>query len=260
MTVLITGASTGIGATYADRFARRGHDLILVARDEQRLEEVAARLRSEAGVAVEVVKADLTAKADLSRIEKRLRTDQTITVLVNNAGVSAPRNIVGGDVDRLEALIQLNVLAPTRLAAAAANAFSARGNGTIINVGSVLGLAHELSGGPYSGSKAYLQNFSLVLSREVSPNGVYVQLVLPGATRTAIWEKGGVDINSLPAEMVMEVDELVDAAMVGFDRKELVTIPSLPDVADWTAYEAARTNLRPNLSRNHAAERYLSAR
>ena len=255
-TALITGASTGIGAVYADRLARRGYDLILVARDEKRLTQVAERLRSEAGVSAEVVKADLTSKADLSRIEARLRTDQHITLFVNNAGMSVPRALVGADFDRVEALVQLNVLAPTRLAGAAATAFAARGAGAIINIGSVLGLAPELTGGPYSGSKAYLLNFSLALSRELSPLGVQVQTVLPGATRTEIWGRAGVDIATLPQEMVMEVDELVDAALAGFDQHELVTIPSLPNTADWDAYNAARLHLQPNLSRKHAAERY----
>jgi uncharacterized protein len=253
---LITGASTGIGAVYADRLARRGYDLILVARDEKRLTEVADRLRREAGITAEVVKADLTSTADLSRVEERLRADQSITLFVNNAGMSIPRDVVDADIDRIEALVRLNVLAPTRLASVAATAFAARGKGAIINVASVLALAHELTGGPYSGSKAYLLNFSLALGREVNPRGVYVQAVLPGATRTDIWKGAGVDISTLPAEMVMETDEMVDAALVGFDQRESVTIPSLPNPGDWKAYEEARLHLRPNLSRQHAAERY----
>ena len=257
--ILITGASTGIGATYAERLARRGHGLVLVARDAVRLEALAARLRGEAGVHVEVLAADLTAKADLLRIERRLREDATIDGLVNNAGVASLGPIAGGDPDRLEAMVELNVLAMTRLAAAAATAFAARKRGTIINIGSVLGLAPERTNAVYAGSKAFVLAFTQSLNQEIGASGVRVQAVLPGATRTDIWEKAGRPVASLPPEMVMEVAEMVDAALAGFDAGELVTIPSLPDPADWAALEEARLRLGPNLSRSQAAGRFKVA-
>jgi uncharacterized protein len=258
-TALITGASSGIGATYADRLARRGYDLILVARDRDRLEALAARLRSETGVGVQVLPADLTAKPDLVRIEQRLRTDETITLLVNNAGVGGSGPFVGADLDRLEAMIQLNVLAVVRLAGAALPGFVARGRGILINIASVLALAPELFSGTYSGTKAFVLNLTQSLQQEVGAAGIQVQAVLPGATRTEIWERAGTDLSSLPPSMVMEVEEMVDAALVGLDRREAVTIPSLPDVADWEAFTAARRHLGPNLSRDHAADRYKIA-
>ena len=251
-TALITGASSGIGALYADRLARRGYDLILVARDAARLTSVAeAAIRH--GVAVETIRADLTQAADLRRVEERLRSDSTITLLVNNAGIGAAPGLAGADIDALEQMIQINVTASTRLAAAAAAAFAAAERGTIINIASALALAPELFSGAYSGTKAYLLNLSISMRQELAPRGVRVQAVLPGAVRTAFWGPAG---DHLPAAMVMEAEELVDAALAGLDAGEDVTIPSLPDRADWDAFNAARGRLGPNLSRQHAAARY----
>ncbi len=255
-TALVTGASSGIGAVYADRLARRGYDLILVARDGQRLEELAARLGGAFGVAAEVLVADLTHREDLLRIERRLRDDGTISMLVNNAGVGGTGPLASSDPDRLDTLVQLNVLAVTRLAAAIAPRLVAARSGTVINIASVLALAPEIGGTAYSGSKAYVLAFTQALDVELAPHGVQVQAVLPGATRTEIWQRMGRDIASLPAEILMEVDEMVDAALAGLDQGERVTIPSLPDPADWQAFEAARLQLGPNLSHNHAADRY----
>jgi short-subunit dehydrogenase len=259
-TALITGASTGIGAVYADRLARRGYDLVLVARDEARLSALAERLHSETGRKVEWLKADLTVKADLAQVEQRLRDDKSLTLLVNNAGMSVSGTLVEGDIDRFQTMLELNVIAPTRLAAAAARNFVTRKTGAIVNIASVLALAPELFNGSYSGTKAYVLNLSISLQKELEAAGVRVQAVLPGATRTEIWARAGVDVGGFPPEMVMEVDDMVDAALAGFDQGELVTIPSLPDQADFERYTAARLALGPNLSRNAPAERYLAKR
>jgi short-subunit dehydrogenase len=258
-TALVTGASAGIGATYADRLAKRGYNLILVARDIKRLDALAARLTQETGVQVETFQADLVSKADLARVERRLREDDQITLLVNNAGMSAHGSLVGGDVDAHETMIHLNVIAPTRLTAAVATRFAANGTGTIINIASVLALAPELFNGVYSGTKAYLLNLSLSLHKELGPKGVRVQAVLPGATRTEIWEKAGVDANHFPPGFVMEVDVMVDAALAGLDLGELVTIPPLPNMADFETFNNARLALGPNLSKDRAADRYQVA-
>lgn len=255
-TALITGASSGIGAVYADRLARRGHDLILVARSRERLEALAARLSADTGRRVEVLVADLSDGADLAKVEQVLRGDAAVTILVNNAGVAMSEDIAEADPERLEGMIRLNVLAPSRLAAAALPGFIERGGGTLINISSMAALAPERLNAVYSGAKAYLLALTLRLHKEVADKGVRVQVVLPGAVRTPIWEKAGVDIESLPPDMVMEVDEMVDAAIAGLDGGELVTIPSLPDAADWEAYEAARRGLMPKLSLRSAAPRY----
>lgn len=255
-TALITGASTGIGAVYANRLAHRGYDLILVARDLNRLDELAARLRADGGVQVETLKADLNDRSDLLKVEQRLRRDEAITMLVNNAGMSVSGPLVGGDADRLESMIGLNVQAVSRLAVAAATVFAARRRGTLINMASVLALVPELFNGVYSGTKAFVLNLSLALQQELKDSGVRVQAVLPGATRTEIWDRSGGSVDALPKEMLMEVDEMVDAALAGLDSGELVTIPSLPDAGDYDAMTQARLKLGPNLSRNTAAARY----
>lgn len=255
-TALITGASSGIGATYADRLARRGYNLILVARDRHRLNAMANRLRDETGVQIEVLPADLTVKADLARVEQRLHSDTAISMLVNNAGISTGGPLVNGDLDQIETMIQLNVVALTRLAAVAAASFLSRGKGVVINLSSVVALAPEMFTAGYSATKAYVLSLSQSLHHEVSARGVQVQAVLPGMTRTEIWERTGIDVSSLPADKIMEVGEMVDAALAGLDQGELVTIPSLPDVADWGAFIAARQKLGPNLSHNYAAARY----
>ncbi|WAG77520.1 SDR family oxidoreductase [Metapseudomonas furukawaii] len=253
---LITGASSGIGATYAKRLAKRGHDLLLVARDQARLDALAAQLREETGVQVEVLRADLTERADLNRVAQRLRSDAAISVLVNNAGVAINGTLADTDLDRFDAMIQLNVIAVTHLAAAAAANFSAQGRGTLINIASVLALAPELFNGTYSGTKAFVLNLSQSLNKELGDKGVRVQVVLPGATRTEIWERSGTGIENIPQEIIMDVDEMVDAALAGFDQGELVTIPALPDVTDWERFTAARFHMAPNLSLSRAAERY----
>jgi short-subunit dehydrogenase len=252
--VLITGASTGIGAVYADRFARRGHDLVLVARDKARLEALATRLRSETGVSVTVLPADLTEAADLAKVEARLREDERIGILVNNAGAAAPGGFANPDLAALERLIGLNVTAVTRLAGAVAPRFAARGEGAIVNLSSVVALIPEIAMGVYGATKSYVLSLSQALQSELGPKGVYVQAVLPAATRTEIWERSGRSVDDL--KVVMSVDELVDAALVGFDRREAVTIPTLPDVKQWESFNAARQAMLPNLPQAHAAERY----
>lgn len=254
---LVTGASSGIGAVYARRLARRGYDLVLAARDETRLNELAERLRAETGVRVEVVKADLTQRVDLATLESRLRDDAAITLLVNNAGAALFGSIADSDPDKLEDLIQLNVVAVTRLAQAAANGFSRRGRGTIVNIASIVGLAPELfPGSVYGATKAFVLYLTQTLHAELASKGLAFQAVLPGATRTEIWDRSGHGLENVPDEIMMDVDDLVDAALAGLDRGELVTIPSLPDAADWAAVEAARLKLAPNLSARRPADRY----
>ncbi|WP_407322230.1 SDR family NAD(P)-dependent oxidoreductase [Dickeya ananatis] len=253
-TVLITGASSGIGATYAARFARRGHDLVLVARDETRLNTLAVRLKEEFDIAVEVLQADLTQSADLAALEARLRDDSRISILINNAGMAQSGSFVQQTAVSIENLIALNTTALTRLAAAVAPRFVQSGGGTIVNIGSVIGFAPEFGASIYGATKAFVLFLSQGLHLELSPHGVYVQAVLPAATRTKIWERAGIDINTLPE--VMEVDELVDAALVGFDRRELVTIPPLHVAERWDALDAARQSLMSDLRQAHAAERY----
>lgn len=255
-TALITGASTGIGATYAERLAQRGYDLVLVARDKSRLQALAARLSAETGVRTEVLAADLTDTAQRALVEQKLREDTSITLLLNNAGMAVMGSLVEADIDAVQTMLELNITAPTRLAAAAAKAFVSRGAGTIINIASVLALAPEMFSGTYSGTKAYMLNLSHSMRAQLAPLGVTVQAVLPGATRTEIWDRAGMSADSLPSEMLMEVGDLVDAALAGLDMGEAVTIPPLQDLAGFTAMETARLALAPQLSKRLPAGRY----
>jgi short-subunit dehydrogenase len=255
--VLITGASSGIGAVYADRFARRGHDLVLVARDRARMEKLAERLREETGVAADILQADLTDPSDLAKVEARLRDDARIGILVNNAGRSAAGGFLEQSVDDVTGILNLNVTAVLRLAHAVAPRFAEAGEGAIINIGSVIGFMPEMSATVYGATKAFVLFLSQSLQVELAAKGVYVQAVVPAATRTEIWERSGKDVNKLPA--VMEDEELVDAALAGFDRRETVTIPPHPDVQQWIDLEAARKAMIPNFNQVHAAERYRNA-
>jgi short-subunit dehydrogenase len=255
-TALVTGASSGIGAIYAQRLAARGFDLLLVARDLERLEAAASALRDAHGVQVEVLKADLTQKDDVLKLEQRLRSDSSISLLLNNAGVAADGLLANADLDQLERMIQLNITAVTRLASAAAAGFAKAGRGTIINIASVVALFPERFNATYSASKAYVLSLTQSLNAELDGTGVKVQAVLPGVTRTEIWERSGIDASQIPEEMVMEAGEMVDAALAGLDQGELVTIPSLPNAGDWDAFVAARLVMAPNLSKSKAAARY----
>lgn len=256
-TALVTGASTGIGAVYADRFAKRGYDLVLVARDRTRMEALAKQLRQETRVAVDILQADLTHPDELVQVEERLRTDTRISILINNAGASVAGSFVDQSPDEMAKVISLNTTVLTRLASAVAPRFVKAGNGVIINISSAVGLTPEFGLTVYGATKAFVLFLTQGLHLELEPKGVYVQAVLPAATRTEVWERSGWDMNALPP--LMEVDELVDAALVGFDRRETITIPSLPDVEQWNTFEAARQSMIPNFNQVHAADRYRLA-
>ncbi len=252
---LITGASAGIGRAYARKLAERGFDLVLVARDGARLKALAAELEA-LGASSDIIAADLTRGADVALVECRLETDPAITFFLNNAGIATVEKNLETSVTTIEKLVALNVTAATRLCLAAGRAFTARKSGTIVNMASAVSVNPERFNAVYSGSKSFLLALSQALTRDLTENGVTIQTVLPGAVRTEIWERAGTDVNKLPPERVMEVDELVDAALKGLELGERITIPSLPDYQDLLDSEAARLKLSPNLSRNHPAARY----
>src|SRR5713101_4404243 len=181
---LITGASSGIGAAYAERLARRGYDVTLIARNRRRLDALASRISDETGRAVEVLESD---------------------------------------VDTMEKMIGLNIVAATRLTYAAVPAFVARGNGTLINISSSVAISPEALNGVYGGTKAFLLALSQSLHHELAGTGVRVQVVLPGATTTEFWDIAGMPLRDLPAGLVMPVGEMVDAALTGLDLGEFAT-------------------------------------
>jgi uncharacterized protein len=253
---MITGASTGIGAVYADRLARRGHDLILVARSSKPLLALASKISEDTGRDVEVLTADLLSSQQVTQVEDRLHTDTRISVLVNNAGVGLATPLLQSDVAAMRAMITLNVETVMRLGHAAAQGFVSRGHGTIINMASIVAIAPEILNGVYGGTKAFVVAFTQSLHHELAGQGVRVQAVLPGAVGTAFWGKAGTSLANIPREILMTPEDTVDAALAGLDLGELITLPSLPDFAAWQAYEDARQILIPNISRSEPAARY----
>jgi len=258
-TALITGASSGIGAVYADRLAKRGHDLILVARDRARLDALALRLAAETGRTIDVLAADLADRTQLARVEARLASDTRLDLLVNNAGLALRGSLLADDAAAVERMLAVNVTAATLLARGAAVAFLSRGRGAVITISSALALAPALFDPGYAATKAHLLALSQGLAAQLEPSGIRVQAVLPGMVRTELWQRSGKDPHALPPDRVMAADDLVDAALVGFDRGETVTIPSLADETQWQAAESARACLAPGLSRRDPALRYRNA-
>src|SRR5229473_1353799 len=259
-TALITGASRGIGAVYADRLAKRGHDLILVSRSEEPLKALAARLSSASGRQITSIVADLNNETDLAKVETKLRDDQGVTMLVNNAGFASVAPLLEADIRKMQDMIALNVTALTRLTYAAAPAFVNRGTGTIINIGSAAGISPEALNGVYGASKAYVLAFSHSLQHELAGKGIRIQAVLPGATATDLWEVAGLPWQQQPASIVMSPEAMVDAALVGLDQGELLTIPGLNDGDEWTRFEDARRAISTRFGTSVPAPRYRSAK
>lgn len=256
---LVTGASTGIGAVYADRLAKRGYDLILIARNEQRLASLARRLANDTGRAIETVTADLASADGVRRVEDILRTNSRISMLVNNAGVGSVTPLIESDVERMDEMIRLNVRALTRLTYAVAPGFVRRGGGTIINIASVVAIAPERLNGVYGATKAFVLALTQSLDHELRGKNIRVQAVLPGATATEFWDIAGKPVHQLPPEIVMSAEDMVDASLAGLDLGEVVTLPALADLADWDRYESARRAMSNRLSNAIPAPRYGAA-
>ena len=256
---VITGASAGLGKIYADRLAARGHDLILVARRGDLLEAVAAEVRQAHGVNVQILTADLAIPADLAKVTEILANDATITMLVNNAGVSTLAPLALTTPDQAATMVDVNIAALTALTLAVVPAFKARDRGTIVNIGSVLGFHTFPFSSVYSGTKGYVMNFTRGLQEELADTKVAVQLVMPAATATDIWELSGVPLSNLDPATVMAPADCVDAALAGLERGELFTLPSVEDQALWNAFDAARLALLGGAQSNRPASRYGAA-
>ncbi|WPO43979.1 SDR family oxidoreductase [Tardiphaga sp. 42S5] len=255
---VVTGASSGIGVAYAERLAARGYDLVLVARREDRLREVADRIGKTADRKVEILIADLAQTSDLERVEARLSNDD-IQILVNNAGLGALGPAAKVSADALDRLIKINVQSLTRLTRAVLPGFLARNSGIVVNIASMIAVMPTPSGAGYSGSKAYVLNFSRSLQMELAKTGVIVQAVLPGPVRTEFFEASGMTAAPFPDELFMSADQLADAALAALDQGELVCLPSLQDLSLWDTYEAARVALSRALMQSGQPARRYSA-
>jgi short-subunit dehydrogenase len=255
---VVTGASSGIGFVYADRLARRGYDLLLVARRRDRLQDLAAKLEQAYGIKAEAMVADLEQADDLARLETVLAGNPAIRVLVNNAGVAKLSPVAATPIKDALSQIALNVTALTRLTHAVLPAFKERNEGVIINIASVLAIHALPVSAVYSGTKAFVLNFSRGLQQELTGTGVRVQVVLPAATATDLWDLSGVPLAALPPDTVMSAEDLVDAALAGLDQGESVTWPSMDDAGLWERYDAARSALFAATQTGKPAPRLLS--
>jgi short-subunit dehydrogenase len=255
-TAVVTGASSGIGKVYADRLAKRGYSLILVARRGDRLEELAQQLRKDQGVSVETLVADLGNSADLKKVADTIAADNRITMLVNNAGTSkfaSSTRVPLADVDQQ---MDVNSKALTHLSLAVLPGFKERNRGTIINIGSVLSFYVTPNTTAYSGTKGQVMLFTMGLQKELADTKVIVQLVLPATTATEIWDVAGVGLKALDPATIMTAEDCVDAALTGLDRGEAVTLPSVDDPQLWAAFDEARLKLFAASQTGKPASRY----
>lgn len=237
---VVTGASSGIGAVYADRLAKRGYDLVLVARRADRLQALAAKIAATHGVQVEPLTADLESEAGQASVAQLLATNPAVSVLVNNAGLSRLAPIAGSDWQDSQSQIELNITALTRLSHAVLPALKARKEGTIINIASVMALHSLPISSVYSGTKAFVLAFSRGLQQELADSGVRVQVVLPAATATELWDQSGVPLSALDPAAVMSTEDMVDASLVALDQGEHITMPSVAETAMIERFESAR--------------------
>lgn len=254
---VITGASCGIGAVYADRLAARGHDLVLIARRADRLEALCARLAATYGIRAEPVVADLSLDEDVTRIEQLLATRTDVHLLINNAGIARLGPTTQRPTADAVSQIALNITALTRLTQAVLPGFIKKNAGVVINIASVLAIHALAISAVYSGTKAFVLHYSRGLQEELAATGVKVQVVLPASTATEIWDLSGVPLAALDKNALMTTEDMVDAALAGLDQGESVTWPSVADTALWDRYEAARGELFASSQVGTPAPRYM---
>jgi short-subunit dehydrogenase len=252
---IVTGASSGIGAAYAEQLAERGFRLVLVARRKDRLKLLAGKILSEYGIESEIVSADLTNKADLALLEEDIARRSDLSLLVNNAGSGAMGLTAEFDADRIEGLIQLNVVALARLSHAALVRFRARGSGSLINIGSIVSYGPSPIAATYTATKAFVSNFTRSLQMEYRDSGIAIQLVQPGPVKSEFFEASQAPSVFSEADF-MTPEQLVRAALLGFDRKETVTTPSLADLSRWEQLEKARKEFLAGATSGLLALRY----
>jgi uncharacterized protein len=232
---LVTGASSGIGAAFAERLAHDGYDLIIVARRRDRLESLAEQLQVSHHVNVEVIAADLSKADDLLVVEKHIAEDHALVLLVNNAGFGGYMPFVELDPDKATELINLKVLAVTCLTRAALPGMIARGSGSIINVSSRLAFSGSMGStqlpkrATYAGANAFINTFSQLVQSELEGTGVQVQALCPGVVETEFHEQVGIDPNRYPAAIVMKPEDVVQASLASLKLGEVICVPALEE-------------------------------
>ncbi|MFN8025333.1 MAG: SDR family oxidoreductase [Acidimicrobiia bacterium] len=223
---LVTGASAGIGRTFAEQLAARGTDLVLVARDGARLESLAADLRTRFGVEAEVLPADLLDATEIETVAARLGdSEKPVDLLVNNAGMGTFGHFADLDVQQELREIQLNVLALVRLTHAGLAAMEARGSGAVVNISSLAAYQPSPDSAVYSATKAFVNSFTHAVHEEAADKGVHVMAVCPGYTHTEFHDRAGLGTTQIPEMLWQSSDEVVRAALHDLDRRRSVSIP-----------------------------------
>lgn len=259
-TALVTGASSGIGKVYAERLAARGYDIVLIARRAERLDEISKHLTQTYQINATALVADLSTREGVGAVADVLKTDPSITLLVNNAGFSALKPLTQTEDRVVSDMIGLNIEALTLLSKAALTAFKSRNTGSIVNIGSAAGFSPYPDIPVYGATKAYVFLFTQSLQNEVAGTNVKIQLVLPGAVVSEGWDvAGGGSLEALPAEIVMSTEDCVDAALTGLDIGETITAPSLYDAALLSDYVAQSGQLLQSSFAAEPAARYKLA-
>jgi uncharacterized protein len=260
---VVTGASSGIGAAFADRLARDRYDLIIVAHRRDRLEDLAHQLQGKYSVRVEVMAADLTQPADLRAVEERVAGDTALELLINNAGFGAYMPFVALEPDRAEELIRLQIIAVTRLTRAALPGLIARGRGAIINVSSLLAFSAALPAPPlpnratYAAAKAYVNTFTQILHSELQGTGVRVQALCTGRVRTEFHRIQGIDPDSFPASTIMTPEDVVEASLAALRMDEVICVPALDDPNLLLPIEESQRRLLEHGLSGTLAKRYV---
>jgi short-subunit dehydrogenase len=255
-TAVVTGASSGLGEVFAERLAERGYNLKLVARRKDRLDALAEKLQSKYGIKVTNLVADLGSDSELEKVAEDLRTDSSITLLINNAGTSTLSAVATTSVAKQKEMVNVNVTALMLLSNAVLPRFIEKNAGIVINVASVLGFYTLPISAVYSGTKGFVVQYTQGLQEEVKGTNVRVQLVNPATTATEIWEVGGVPLSALVQSTIMTTEDCVDAILSGLDKGELVTHPSVHDQKLIDTYEDARIKLFVGSQNGKPAERY----
>jgi short-subunit dehydrogenase len=261
---LITGASSGIGAAFAERLARDNYELIIVARRVGRLEALAKVLKAKYHAPVEVLAADLSDPDQLKTVEQRITHDSALDMLVNNAGFGGYQPFINLDPNKSDELIRLQVTAVTRLTRAALPLMISSGKGTIINVSSRLAFSGSLTApslpkrAVYAGTKAYINTFTQILHSELTGTGVTVQALCPGVVRTEFHERMGMDPSRIPTSMVMKPEDVVEASLAGLRLGEVVCIPALVDPTLLDQVHQSEFKLLEGSGGGTVAERYVS--
>ena len=259
---LVTGASSGIGAAYAERLAQDGYDLILVARRQHRLELLAERLGREAGAECQPLAVDLVDAGAFSQLEARVAVDERLALLVNNAGFGGYRRFIDVEPQVIDALIDVHVRAVARLTRAALPGMVRRGKGAVVNVASLLALSGALPPNPlpyravYAGAKAFMLAFTEALSGELAESGVRVQVCLPGLVDTEYHALVGRDPSKMPP--MMQAADVVAASLVALARGEIVCVPGLDDAAPLARLAEVQRILMMSTNKTALAQRYRS--